>query len=445
MNLSLMRALRASNPSAIAFAGAGGKTTAIFQLAREFSASFRVLVTASTHLGIWQVPWADKHLVVDSEAALLNLEDRLGQITLLTGALEAGRTKPLAPDLLRWLHEFSKTHALPLLIEADGSRQKPLKAWAKHEPPIPSFVEQVVHVAGLAGIGKPLIEEFVHRPGIFSRLSGLHIGGKVTAEAVTRVSLHTEGGQKNVPPDVRKTILLNQADTPDLQSIAHRMAQELLSSFSSVVVASLSQEKILAAHESVAGIILAAGGSRRFGKPKQLLEWKGQPFVRTVAKTALEAGLDPVIVVTGANGDSVEAAVRDLNARVVRNEDWESGQASSIKEGMRLLRVQNHAGAAVFMLADQPQVNAVVLRALVEKHADGLYPVVAPVVIDRRANPVLFDRETFADLMELQGDIGGRALFQRYRVEYLPWHDDRLLLDVDTPEQYQRLISDDTL
>jgi CTP:molybdopterin cytidylyltransferase MocA len=81
----------------------------------------------------------------------------------------------------------------------------------------------------------------------------------------------------------------------------------------------------------------------------------------------------------------------------------------------------------------------------VEKHAEGLDPIVAPLVIDQRANPVLFDRETFQDLRQLEGDVGGRAIFQKYRVEYLPWHDDRLLLDVDTPEQYQRLISDDTL
>jgi CTP:molybdopterin cytidylyltransferase MocA len=57
----------------------------------------------------------------------------------------------------------------------------------------------------------------------------------------------------------------------------------------------------------------------------------------------------------------------------------------------------------------------------------------------------LFDRRTFADLIALEGDVGGRAIFHKYDVEYLPWHDDRLLLDVDTPEMYQRLISDESL
>jgi CTP:molybdopterin cytidylyltransferase MocA len=104
-----------------------------------------------------------------------------------------------------------------------------------------------------------------------------------------------------------------------------------------------------------------------------------------------------------------------------------------------------NSGGAVFLLADQPQVTTSILRTLLEKHAEELYPIVAPMVMDRRANPVLFDRATFPDLLMLDGDVGGRAVFHKHHVEYLPWHDDRLLLDVDTPEMYQRLISDDSL
>jgi molybdenum cofactor cytidylyltransferase len=72
--------------------------------------------------------------------------------------------------------------------------------------------------------------------------------------------------------------------------------------------------------------------------------------------------------------------------------------------------------------------------------------IIAPLVLEnRRANPVLFDRVTFPDLLKLEGDIGGRAIFSKYKVEYMPWHDDRLLLDVDNPEDYQRLVENETL
>ncbi|MDQ2692393.1 MAG: nucleotidyltransferase family protein, partial [Chloroflexota bacterium] len=170
------------------------------------------------------------------------------------------------------------------------------------------------------------------------------------------------------------------------------------------------------------------------------------------AHTAREAGLAPVVVVTGANADPVNSALAGLDVRVVHNTDWASGQGSSIGAGLASLLPsqtpgsrQRQSGGAIFLLTDQPQITSSVLRALVEKHAETLHPVVAPMVMDQRANPVLFDRATFDDLMELKGDVGGRAIFNKHRVEYLPWHDDRLLLDVDTPEMYQRLLSDDTI
>ncbi len=183
----------------------------------------------------------------------------------------------------------------------------------------------------------------------------------------------------------------------------------------------------------------------RFGQPKQLLDWRGEPFVRVVAQTALEAGLSPVIVViTGANAEEVEAKIKDLPVIIVRNEKWQSGQSSSIRVGVKALPA--NAGSAIFLLSDQPQITADVIRALIEHHTTELYPIVAPLVMmEQRANPVLFDCTTFPDLLELEGDVGGRAIFSKYPVEYLPWHDDRLLLDVDKPEDYQRLIEDDTL
>ena len=440
-----MRALRASHAVIMAWTGSGGKTTAIFQLARELRTNGPVLVTASSHLGAWQVPWADKHLIVRTIGDLETLKTELEGVTLITDAFEGDRTRPLNPEMLNRLYEFCLQHSIPILIEADGSRQKPLKAWAEHEPPIPAFVRHVVHVAGLTGIGKPLSAEVVHRPELFAVLSGLRAGENITAEAVTRVLLDAAGGQKNIPPGAHKTVLLNQAGTPALQSVAQRMARTLLQGFHSVVIASLERREIFAVQERVGGVILAAGESSRFGRPKQLLDWKGQPFVRAVARTALAAGLDPVIVVVGANAERVRAALQDLDVRILQNDDWRNGQSSSIRKGVEALKNESYAGAAIFLLVDQPQVTQSILQALVEKHAEGLYPVVAPLVIDQRANPVLFDRVTFADLLELTGDIGGRAIFHKHRVEYVPWHDDRLLLDVDTPEQYERLIADETL
>lgn len=475
MNFTLAQALRVEESQNIAFVGSGGKTTAMFQLARQLKPP--VIVTATSHLGAWQVPLADGHIVANSQSDLANLEKDLNGVVLITGESKEDKFQPVSHEVITSLREFCANHSIPLLIEADGSRQRPLKGWAEHEPPIPDFVDHVVTVVGLSGLGKPLTEEYVHRPEIFAGISSTEFGKIIESNSLTRALLHDKSSLKNIPPHARRTVLLNQADAPELQASARAMTKMLLSKYHSVVIASLEQGKIFAAHEPVAGVVLAAGESSRYGQPKQLLEWKGEPFVHAVAKRALEAGLSPVVVVTGANAEQVESAVKDLDVRIVRNNEWKSGQASSIRAGVfslkepppslpqirqetildnrnfhvgfgggaRAERVAEGVGSAIFLLVDQPQITASILQALTEKHTEGLYPIVAPMVMDRRANPVLFDRRTFADLLTLEGDTGGRAISHKHKVEYLPWHDDRLLLDVDTPEHYQRLLADETL
>jgi len=447
MNISIAQALRVDSSACVAFIGAGGKTTALFQLARALrnrEGLSPVIVTATSHLGAWQFGFADQHIMTGSPAALEELEHGLRGILLVTGEMDGDRSKPVNPELLNWLHEFCGYHSLPLLIEADGSRQKPLKGWREHEPAIPEFATHVVQVVGLTGLGKKLNEDNVHRPEIFSSLSGIPLETEITPDAIIRLLTDASGGLKNLPKQARRIVLLNQAETDTLQATANRMVQPLLSAFDVVVTASLKEEMIYAVRERIAGIILAAGESKRYGQAKQLLDWHGQPFVHAVAQTALEAGLSPVIVVTGAHEEKIESAVADLNVIVVHNAEWQSGQGSSIRAGVLALK-DTSVGGAIFLLADQPQITKSVLQALLEKHALELCPVVAPMVMDQRANPVLFDRSTFRDLLSIEGDVGGRAIFHKYRVEYLPWHDDRLLLDVDTPEMYQRLISDETL
>jgi len=419
----------------VSFVGAGGKTTALFQLAREISSHHSVIVTSTTHLGVWQIPLADRHIVATNLDDLNNFP--FDGVTLVTGEIEDDKTKPVSESILNWLRESSKLRDIPLLIEADGSRQNSLKAPAAHEPPIPEFTDIVVVVAGLGALGKPLTDEFVQRAEIFSQLSGLQLNQAVTPDAVIRMLTHPLGGLKNIPSHARRVALLNQADTPQLQSIGGRMAQELLAHFDSVIVGSLKRSNVQT-FERTAGIILAAGKSTRFGAPKQLLDWKGKPFVRQVAETALQAGLWPVVVVTGFCAADVESALNGLPVEIVRNPEYPQGQSTSIRAGVQSL--SGKVGAAVFLLADQPQIPVDVIRALVESHGQKMQAILAPLVLeDRRANPVLFDRDTFADLMQLTGDVGGRGIFDKHRVEYLPWHDEILLFDVDKPEDYQKL------
>lgn len=436
--IPLRRALRLGASPQVAFVGAGGKTSALFLLARQFEKP--VLVTTSTHFAVDQLSKADKHLVIQKPAEIeaVKVAD-LSSVTVFTGAAKDDRVMGLDAASLQVLSEFARRHELPLLIEADGARRLPLKAPAAHEPAVPDFVDTVVIIAGLSALGKPLSGEFVHRHEEFAKLSGLEIGAPITSDAIAKVLSQPQGGLKNIPAGASRIALLNQVDTPELEAVAGGIAKKMLTAFDSALVAAFrSSPEIKTVYESAAAIVLAAGRSERLGKSKQMLDWKGKPFVRQVAETALAAGLGTVVVVTGSDAETTEAALRGLSVAIVRNEYWKDGQSSSVKAGLAALPAR--IGAALFMVVDQPQLPIALIDALRAEHAATLAPIVAPLVDGHRSNPVLFDRSTFADFASLAGDVGGRAIFSKHQVTWVPWLDPSISIDVDTPEDYDRLL-----
>jgi molybdenum cofactor cytidylyltransferase len=331
------------------------------------------------------------------------------------------------------------------LIEADGSRRRPLKAPAAHEPVIPGWAEHVVVIAGLSALGKPLSSEWVHRPERFAALTGLQPDEPITPDALARVLMHAQGGLKGIPNHARRSVMLNQANTAEAQAAGGRISKALLSLYDSVLVASLAppgehsepQDSVLAVHEPVAGIVLAAGKASRMGQPKQTLTWRGEALVRHATRIAISAGLSPVVVVTGFAAEAVSAAVADLPVICTHNPHWDHGQSTSVIAGIQAL--PKASAGAIFLLADQPTIPVNLVHSLVETHARTLGAITAPLIDGQRANPVLFDRHVFPELLELSGDVGGRAIFSRHRVTWLPWHDDLPLFDIDSPEDYARL------
>ncbi|NTU62577.1 MAG: putative selenium-dependent hydroxylase accessory protein YqeC, partial [Chloroflexi bacterium] len=283
--MNLTTALRLRSAARVAIAGGGGKTTTMFLLARELAAP--VIVAATAHLAIEQTALADQHFAVEDSTTF---EERsLAGITLFTGpSNNAGKTIGLTAAAMQRVLDLANHHHVPLLIEADGAQGLPLKAPAEHEPPIPEFVDTVIYVAGLSGLGQPLDAAHVHRPERFARLSGLSLGDAITPDAIVQVLCDPSGGLKNVPSTARRIAVLNQADTPELQAQAQAIARHLLPTWAyhSVVSAALKQQQVYAVHEPAAGIILAAGASTRMHQPKPLLLWRGEPFIRHVAHTA---------------------------------------------------------------------------------------------------------------------------------------------------------------
>lgn len=166
----------------------------------------------------------------------------------------------------------------------------------------------------------------------------------------------------------------------------------------------------MAQQRSIAGVVLAAGESRRARPANKLLAAVGgQPMVRRAAETALAAGLDPVIVVTGFEAEKIGAALAGLNVRFVHNDDYANGMGGSIGRGVAALPAD--AAACVILLADMPEVKPRSITALVAAFDPAAgREICVPVVDGRRGNPVLFGRDHFAALSAIAGDRGGKAI-----------------------------------
>lgn len=458
--MEIKKALRLGNAPRLALVGAGGKTAAIFQIASAYRGP--VIVTTSTHFSVEQTRQGDNHFIIRTVEDLNKFQDRMPDgVNIFTGPIAGDRATSISFESLSWLDRWCSRHSVPMLIEADGSRQRPIKAPAQHEPAISPFADMVLVITGMQAVGKPLSSEWVHHPELFAVLSGLEPGDPITPKAIIKVLSHPDGGLKNIPAGAKRVVVLNQADTPELREISSTMAKSLLIDYHAVLTASLKPENLSqhleensiqdpsrqisgyvhATHEPVAGIVLAAGGAQRFGSLKQLLDWHGKPLVWHAAQQALDAGLRPVILVIGAQSNQITSALVGLPVNIIQNPDWEQGQGTSVKAGVGALPPET--GAAVFLLADQPQIPVQLIERLVKVHAETMAPITAPWVEGRLANPVLFDKDLFLDLMGLTGDAGGRQLFSHHEVTKVRWDDSNILLDIDTPEDYRRILNID--
>lgn len=185
----------------------------------------------------------------------------------------------------------------------------------------------------------------------------------------------------------------------------------------------------------LAGIILAAGTSSRFGADNKLLtRYGGQAMVRRVAEAALATELDPVIVVTGHEAAGVQAALGGLDLVFAHNADFAAGQAGSLKTG--IAAVPQSCAGAMILLGDMPDVGAEIINQLLDEFA-GKASIVVPLYDGVRGNPVILGSENFVRLDQVAGDRGARDLLAGENVQMVDVVSDAVLRDFDTPESFK--------
>ncbi len=446
--MDLSRAFRLQSKEIVALVGGGGKTTAMARLAAELAAQGkRVVTTTTTRIFAAQIALAPQHLVYFPDQPAGEPLSRLSQLlaaqphALVVGPpdYQAGKAFGVEPAVVEAIAGLPEVDAV--LVEADGSRMRPFKAPAEHEPVVPGRTTLLVPVVGIDALGRPLTDVYIHRAERVAALAGVPPGVTVTAEIATAVLAHPQGGLKGLPSGARTVPLVNKVESAEEVAAARDLAGRLLAypQIDSVVVGAAGRADPAAeVHSRVAAVVLAAGGAERFGAAKQLLPWAGGTLLSHAVDTALASQARPVVVVLGHQADACRAALGDRPVTVVHNAGWAQGQSSSVKAGLAALPAV--VGAALFLLADQPGITPAVVNALIERHRSTLAPVVWPEYGGRRGNPALFDRVTFPDLLRLSGDVGGRPVLRAYagRAERVPVADPGVLSDIDTPGDYEQ-------
>ncbi len=189
---------------------------------------------------------------------------------------------------------------------------------------------------------------------------------------------------------------------------------------------------------AVAGVVLAAGSSTRMGRNKLFFDLGGETLLRRVVRRAIDAGLDPVIVVVGHEAERARAELAGLPCTPVDNPDHALGINRSLRTGIS--HVPETARAAVVMLADMPFVTSRMVAGLVTRYRDSTAPLVISAYGDVNAPPMLYDRALFPELRQMQGEGCGRQVVRRHRHEAvaLSWPE-AALQDIDVPEDYERI------
>jgi len=192
----------------------------------------------------------------------------------------------------------------------------------------------------------------------------------------------------------------------------------------------------------IAGLVLAAGESRRMGRDKALLLYRGRTFLDNILASLAAAGIEKVAVVLGHHAEAIQRAVKPAEARVVVNYDYQRGQTSSLQTGLAAL-APDSPEAVILCLVDHPAISPEIIGKLIDQFESTHPLVIIPTHKGQRGHPVVIGQELFPELLALTPEAPANAVIRKYRnaTQFVEVADPGILVDVDDPEAYERLVA----
>lgn len=187
----------------------------------------------------------------------------------------------------------------------------------------------------------------------------------------------------------------------------------------------------------ITGIILAAGGSKRLGQPKQILKINNEYLINLVISNSLESNLSSIVVVLGAYYNQIRPILNNENKiQIVNNRDWRKGQSTSLISGLKIADTDK-TNAVMFLLGDQPFITKNIINSLIDKFDEGMHDVVMVKTGEKKTPPIIFSRSCFEQIYKLEGDKGARDIIGSLKTGYLENLDPTAIIDIDTKEEYK--------
>ncbi|PWS26022.1 nucleotidyltransferase family protein [Pedobacter yonginense] len=186
-------------------------------------------------------------------------------------------------------------------------------------------------------------------------------------------------------------------------------------------------------------IILAAGSSSRLGRPKQLLDFNGKTLLSHVIDEVQEAGIQPIIVVLGANASVFKQEIKDTKVVILENEAWKTGMASAIQVGVSEITKQYDVENLIIAVCDQPHISSAIFTSLINKKNSTGKGIIASTYQNIIGTPVLFDKKYFDALKALTGEEGAKKIVKHYTADVETVAFENGEIDIDTETDYLNL------
>lgn len=409
-----------------AMVGSGGKTSLIRRYASTYvKLGYKVFVTTSTHMYIEE----NTLLTDDADEIIRELEEKH---YVMAGRKDNQKIKPLSLGTYHKVCQFADV----VLIEADGSKQKPIKFPAAHEPVIYDNVDEIVVVCGLFALQRK-VSEAAHRPELVKKCLNIEEDGTIDAPCIQKLVMkgYVEPLRKKYP-EKKITIHPNHDGSLYQKALAAFLKAEM-------DVSMVKQERVASRlfgdfdewKPKTGCVIMASGKSVRFGRDKLLEEFQGKTLIQRTLDLTGQGLFAKRVVVT--RNEEVKRLCEEQHVDVIFHSL--PGRNDTVRLGIEFMEGMD---GCLFCPCDQPLLCKESIKRLLDAFACDKSKIFRLAYRENRGAPILFGKELFEELAALPPGCGGSRLVKKYqdRVEPVPALDETELFDIDTQEDYEWLM-----